>query len=140
MRRRFVRGMFKRPQPQAWLHALTLATLRSPLKASIALLSQGTPRKVWRDALVAPGRPTRYAVTPRLAEQGRRVAPRQPAIQTMLFEDAGHALFADVAPVANRLLGDCLQGFAPPVRLCLRRPDARAHRPCASPPWRAALQ
>jgi non-heme chloroperoxidase len=104
--RGFVRGMFKREHAPAWLDELTQAALRTPLKPSIALLSQGTPREFWRDALYALNRPVLYAYTPRLAEQGRLAAARQPTIETMLFEDSGHALFVDDAPAFNRLLED----------------------------------
>lgn len=102
----FVRGMFKRPQPQPWLDDLTQAALRMPLRPSIALLSQPTPREFWRETLYSLDRPVLYATTPRLAEQGRLAATRKPSIEAHLFEDAGHALFVDDAGSFNALLDD----------------------------------
>jgi microsomal epoxide hydrolase len=102
--RGFVRAMFKTERPDDWLDALTKASLRTPLNASIALLSQGTPREFWRDALYAVDRPVLYAYTQRLAEQGRLAAAHRASIESVLFEDVGHALFVDDALRFNRLL------------------------------------
>ena len=70
------------------------------------MLSQGTPREFWRESLYAAELPVLYAVTPRLAEQSRLAAAHQATIETMIFEDAGHALFVDDAAAFNRLLDD----------------------------------
>ena len=100
----FVRAMFKRPQPAAWLAELTEAALSLPVQASIALLSQPTPREFWRDTLYALQMPVLYVVTPRLAHQGELAQAHRAAIETVVFEDAGHALFVDDAARFDNLL------------------------------------
>jgi non-heme chloroperoxidase len=100
----FVKAMFKREQPQTWLDQLTEAALRMPAASSIQLLNQGTPREFWRETLYALELPVMYAYTPRLARQGELVKANKPAVETLLFEGAGHALFVDDATVFNTTL------------------------------------
>jgi non-heme chloroperoxidase len=102
----FVKNMFKREQPQRWLDSLTEAALRTPTQASISLLSQGTPREFWRETLYALAVPVLYVYTPRFAQQGELVKTNKPSIDTLLFENAGHALFVDEAAAFNMALQD----------------------------------
>jgi microsomal epoxide hydrolase len=100
----FVASMFKRPPGQRWLDELTTAALRMPLQASIDLLRQPRPREFWRDALLATREPVLYAYSPKFAQQGEIVKARNPAIETRLFAEAGHALFVDEAAAFNEML------------------------------------
>ncbi|MFZ4650174.1 MAG: alpha/beta fold hydrolase [Rubrivivax sp.] len=100
----FVQGMFRRPQPRAWLDELTEAALRMPLQASVALLSQPTPREFWRETLYAVEQPVLYAHTPRFSRQAELVRARKPGIETAAFDEAGHALFVDEPERFNQLL------------------------------------
>jgi microsomal epoxide hydrolase len=116
----FCAGMFKKRKPEPrWLDELVTAALRMPLEASIALLSQARAREFWRDALYATPRPVLYAYTPKFAQQGEIVKARMPQLETALFTDAGHAVFADDPAAFNARLATFLErvpGFAGAVR------------------------
>lgn len=102
---RFVAGMFRHPQPAAYLDQLTEATLRTPETASRALLAYPVPRTYWRDAVFSTGKPVLYIVRPGwLAEQAANLAHDRPGTQIAVFGDAGHALFVDDAARFNALL------------------------------------
>ena len=104
---RFVQGMFRTRQSEAWLDKLTMATLRTPEPASRALLSYPEPRSYWRDALYSTGRPVLYVVRPGwLAQQAANLERNRPNTRIAVFADAGHALFVDDAARFNTLLGD----------------------------------
>ncbi len=92
---RFVRGMFHRPQSEAYLDQLTETALRTPPDASAALLSYPVPRTFWREAIYAVRKPILYVVTPRLAGQAENLQARHPGVQADIYADAGHALFID---------------------------------------------
>ena len=92
---RFVRGMFHRPQSEAYLDELTETALRTPPDASAALLSYPVPRTFWRDAIYMVRKPILYIVTPRLAGQAENLQARHPGVQADIYADAGHALFID---------------------------------------------
>jgi microsomal epoxide hydrolase len=106
--RGFVRSMYRTPQDDAYLDALTREAQRMPVEASIKLLSYPRPREFWRQALYATRRPVFYAVTPRLRTQAEAVATRHPAPTTSIYEDAGHALFVDQADRFNTELSQFL--------------------------------
>jgi microsomal epoxide hydrolase len=110
----FVRSMFKTPQPAAWLAELTEAALRLPLQASIGLLGQPTPREFWRDTLYALDMPVLYVNTPRFARQGALAQARRSSIESLVFEDAGHALFVDDASRFNAALAGFMQRLPAP--------------------------
>jgi non-heme chloroperoxidase len=92
---RFVRGMFRVPQPAAYLDRLTEASLRTPEPACRALLAYPVPRAYWREALYATDRPLLYVVRPRFAAQAANVQRMRPNTETVVFPNAGHALFVD---------------------------------------------
>ncbi|HVC63659.1 MAG TPA: alpha/beta hydrolase [Acetobacteraceae bacterium] len=102
--RRFVQGMFRRPQNAAWLDRLTEATLHTPEAASRALLSYPVPRSYWRAAIYSTVKPVLYIVRPGFAAQAANLRRNRPNTETALFAHAGHALFIDDAPRFNALL------------------------------------
>jgi len=104
--RRFVEGMFLRPQPEEYLQLLTDATLHTPEFASRELLRYPVPRTYWRDALYATNRPVLYVVRPRFEAQAENVARHDPLAETVVINDAGHALFVDDATRFNALIRD----------------------------------
>lgn len=103
----FVRGMFRRPQPPAFLDALTASALRTPPRIAAALLAYPVPRSYWRTAIYATDRPILYVVRPRLAGQAANLAAHHADVQSVVFADAGHALFIDDAARFDALM----QGF-----------------------------
>ena len=91
----FVRAMFKRSQPNAYLERLTAATLHTPEAAGRLLLSYPMPRSYWRNAVYETQVPVLYVVRPRWVAQGQNVVRNRPRTEMEVFNDAGHALFVD---------------------------------------------
>ena len=104
MMRRFVRGMFRKPQDPNYLDVLTSVALRTPDYARSALLAYPMPRSYWREAVYSTAKPVFYAVRPLWAAQAENLARRHPAAEIAVFADAGHALFVDDAARFNALL------------------------------------
>jgi non-heme chloroperoxidase len=107
--RRFVQGMFHRPQNAAYLDRLTEATLHTPEFACRALLSYPVPRTYWREAIYSTARPVLYVVRPSFEAQAENLQARRPNTETALFADAGHALFVDDEARFNALLGSFIR-------------------------------
>ena len=107
--RNFVRSMFKQPQSEAYLERLTRAALVTPLPAAIELLSYPKPREYWREALYRTAKPVLYVVTPQFAAQAGNLQRKHPAAETIVFEQAGHALFVDEPQRFNRHLTEFLR-------------------------------
>ncbi len=105
MMRNFVRGMFARPQPAAWLDRLTETCLRTPDPAAKALLAYPVPRTYWKEAVYATQRPVLYLVRPKFEGQAGNLAAHHKTAETVVLRDAGHALFVDRAEQFNDLLG-----------------------------------
>ncbi len=112
---RFVRNMYKTPQDEAYYQRITAAALKTPLAASVALLSYRQPREFWRRAAEHTPAPLLYAVTPRFKEQAQNLKKRKPDARIEVFEGAGHALFVDEAARFNALLDDFLAAHVPPA-------------------------
>jgi microsomal epoxide hydrolase len=93
--RRFVDGMFLRPQPRPWLDRLAEACLHTPPAAASALLAYPVPRTFWREAVYSTARPVLYVVRPRWAGQAANLAARHPNAETVVMDGVGHALFVD---------------------------------------------
>jgi microsomal epoxide hydrolase len=105
----FVRGMFRRPQPEAYLDRLTATCLITPEAAARALLDYRVPRSVWRDAVYSAGVPILYCVRAGLMGQAENLARRDTEAEIVIFRDAGHALFVDDAPRFNAVLANFLR-------------------------------
>ncbi len=102
--RRFVAGMFRVPPGQAYLAALTEASLRTPPDAAAALINYRVPRAYWREAIYSVRRPILYVVRPRFAAQAANLVAHDPMAEEAVFETAGHALFVDEAARFNTLM------------------------------------
>jgi non-heme chloroperoxidase len=109
MMRAFVRGMFHTPQPPDYLDRLTQTCLITPEPAARALLDYRVPRTVWRNAVYAAGVPILYCVRPGLAGQAGNLARNDPQAESVIFADAGHALFIDDAQRFNAVLANFLR-------------------------------
>jgi microsomal epoxide hydrolase len=109
MMRAFVRGMFRTPQPPDYLDRLTQTCLITPEPAARALLDYRVPRTVWRNAVYAAGVPILYCVRPHLAGQAENLARNDPQAESVIFADAGHALFVDDAQRFNAVLANFLR-------------------------------
>jgi non-heme chloroperoxidase len=105
----FVRGMFRRPQPAAYIDRLTEATLRTPPDASRLLLAYPVPRSYWKEAVYATRVPVLYVIRPRWVAQGENLMRNRPNTEMEVFTDAGHALFIDDAARFNSVTEDFLR-------------------------------
>lgn len=110
---RFVRGMYRTPQDEAYLQRMVAASLRVPLDASIALLSYPYPRQHWKEIVYRTDRPLLYAVSARFSGQAGNLKKNRPNAWVKVFENAGHALFVDEAEAFNLLLEDFLSTEVP---------------------------
>jgi non-heme chloroperoxidase len=102
----FVRAMFSRPQPVDYLERLTEACLRTPLPAANALLAYPVPRSYWKEAVYATAKPVLYVVRPTFAGQAANLAAHDPAAESVVLHNVGHALFVDDPTEFDGLLQD----------------------------------
>jgi non-heme chloroperoxidase len=102
--RRFVGGMFARPQPRAYLDRLTEACLRTPPEAAHALLSYPVPRSYWKEAVYSTSRPLLYVVRPVWQGQGGNLGAHRPNTEVVVLQKVGHALFVDDPARFNALV------------------------------------
>ncbi len=107
--RAFVRGMFVRPPPPAYVDRLTEASLRTPAAVAAQLLAYPLPRSFWREAVYSTTRPILYIVRPRLGGQAANLALRDPAAETIVLAGVGHAMFAEDPARFDTLLADFIQ-------------------------------
>ncbi len=109
MMRNFVRGMFKRPQPPAYLDRLTETCLRTPESAAEALLAYPVPRTYWKEAVYSTAKPVLYVVTPRLTGQAENLQAHHPAAESIVMQGVGHALFVDDAARFDAAMADFIR-------------------------------
>lgn len=100
----FVRDTFRSPREDEEIAALTQAALRMPLEASLSLFPRERPRQHWRDIARSFPKPLLYVVTKEFAEQAHNLAKNRPGTRIEVFEEAGHALFADEPARFNELI------------------------------------
>jgi non-heme chloroperoxidase len=100
----FVRASFRTPRTPVEIAALTDAALRMPLEASLSLFPRSRPREHWRGVVRSFPKPLLYVVSAQFAGQAQALKEQRPATQVALFEQAGHALFADEPGKFNSLL------------------------------------
>ena len=100
----FVRSMFNSPQSPEYLTWLTGEAMRTPLEASISLLSIPYPRTFWRSVIYKTRKPLLYAVTTSLRGQAENLRRKRKGTSIEVFADAGHALFVDDYERFNSIL------------------------------------
>ena len=107
--RAFVRGMFVRPQPSAYLDRLAEASLRTPESVAAQLLAYPVPRSFWREAVYSTSRPILYVVRPWLGGQAANLVARDPAAESAVLAGVGHAMFAEDPARFDALMGDFIR-------------------------------
>jgi len=105
--RDFVRGMFRTPQPPAFLARLDRSAQRPSAEVARQLLAKPYPREYYKDSIYQENVPVWYAITPRFREQGAALVAHLPSARMTIYPEAGHALFVDAAAQFN----DDLQHF-----------------------------
>jgi non-heme chloroperoxidase len=108
----FVRSMFKRPQPEAYLERLSSDALATPSSAAVALF-MGSIASSTRAALGKIDKPTLivYASDAPSSPAYEQMQKRIAGSRLVRFEDAGHALFVDQADRFNALLDEFVIGL-----------------------------
>jgi microsomal epoxide hydrolase len=107
----FVQAIFKTPQDPQFIETVEKSALRmsdTPSQA-FGVLSKPYPREYYRDTVYATQKPIWYAITPRYTEQGILFSNKHPQGQMTIYDNAGHALFVDVADEFNRDLEQFLR-------------------------------
>lgn len=117
----FVRESFRSPRAEHEIAALTDAALRMPLEASLSLFPRALPRQHWRRIVRAFPKPLLYVVSAQFVEQAQSLRQHRPATHLAVFEDAGHALFADEAARFNAVLAKFVREAAGQVRAPRRK-------------------
>ena len=109
----FVRSMYKKPQPEAYLKRVVDASLATPTADAVTLLV-GTATTDNRPNLGKISKPTLLVVTK--APMNGLFAEIQkgiPGSRMEQFEDAGHALFVDDADRFNTVLDQFVASLSP---------------------------
>ena len=109
---RFVKGMYKKPQSQAYLERVVAASLKTPTNTAVAL------------SVGSLGHPDWSAVLPKLADtpllfigesfmqaQAKTIAGKLPQTKVEIFPDSGHAIFVDEPEKFNTTLGSFLESL-----------------------------
>jgi len=103
----FVRGMYKKPQSDAYLRKITAAAMQVPTNSAVLLLLNAyVSGSDLRPAIAKLDKPVLYMATPNNRAQADMLRQRLPSARIEMFEDAGHALFVDDAERFNALLAD----------------------------------
>jgi len=106
---RFVRGMYRKPQSEAYYQRITRAALRTPTDLAVAMLSSMASVDR-RPALAKINRPTLIVAAAGGERQLQEDMHRRIASSRLVFfEKAGHALFVDEAGRFNALLDEFLK-------------------------------
>ena len=107
---KFVRGMYKKPQPEEYIQRVVAASLKMPSDSAVAASVSSISRSDWRPALAKVDRPVLVTcetlMKPMAADP---VVSAIPSARVELFEDAGHALFVDDADRFNAVLDDFIR-------------------------------
>jgi non-heme chloroperoxidase len=106
--REWVQGMFSSEQPTAYIDTMTEAVLATPTNTAVTLLTNLMfmgPTDL-RPALDTLDRPVLYVVARQ--DWGEEVRARRADVRVEVFENTGHALFADEADRFNQLLEEFL--------------------------------
>lgn len=110
---RFVRSMFRKPQPDAYLEWLTKMSLLMPTDSAIAASVSSISRTDWTPAIRKLDRPVlvtcEAGLKPMAADPVRAIVP---TAQIELFEEAGHALFVDDPEHFNSVLEKFITGLS----------------------------
>lgn len=107
---KFVRSMYKKPQPESYIARVVEASLKMPADSAIAASAGSVSRGDWRPAIAKMDRP--ILILCQAASQSFAadlIVSVASSTKVELFQDAGHALFVDDAERFNSVLDDFVQ-------------------------------
>ena len=102
----FVRALFRVPRPQTELDRLVQGAQQIAVEQSLALLSYPYVRTHWKRIVHGFAKPLLYVVTPEFEAQAQNLQRNRPGTKSVIFRDAGHALFVDQPERFNQLIAE----------------------------------
>jgi non-heme chloroperoxidase len=106
---KFVRNMYKKPQPEDYIQRIVTASLRMPADSTITASVSSISRADWRPAISKLDRPVLITCQAAMKSVAAELVKSMvPSARVELFDDAGHALFVDDAERFNAVLDDFL--------------------------------
>lgn len=107
---KFVRSMYKKPQPEEYIERVVAASLKMPTDSAVAASVSSISRASWHPALAKLDRPVLVMCQTQLKSMAADpIVSAVPSTRVELFEDAGHALFVDDAARFNTVLEDFIR-------------------------------
>lgn len=104
---KFVRSMYKKPQPEEYIQRVMGASLKMPTDSAVAVSVSSISRSNWHLALTKLDRPVLVMCeAPLKSMAADPIVSVVPSARVELFEDAGHALFVDDPERFNTALED----------------------------------
>ena len=104
---KFVRSMYKKPQPEEYIQRVVKASLKMPTDSAISASVSSISRVDWRPAIAKLHRPVLILCQAALKSMAADlVVSIVPSTRVETFDDAGHALFVDDATRFNSILED----------------------------------
>jgi non-heme chloroperoxidase len=100
----FVRGMYRKPQPEEYLSSITAAALKMPTNSAAAVWAERAIKTDLRPPLLKLNIPVLAMMTPANRAAIDLVRGAVPGSEGEVFEDCGHCLFVDDAGRFNTLL------------------------------------
>jgi len=111
---KFVRSMYRKPQPEDYLQRLVAASLAMPTDSAITASVSSIGRADWRPAIAKLDRPVLITCEAALKSMAADLVKSMvPSARVELFDDAGHALFVDDADRFNAVLDNFLRHLPP---------------------------
>jgi len=102
----FVRTLFRVPRPQTELDRLIQWAQQMDLDHALGLLSYPFVRTHWKRIVHGLSKPLLYVVTPEYEAQAGSLQRNRPGTGTVVFRNAGHALFVDETERFNQLIAE----------------------------------
>jgi non-heme chloroperoxidase len=111
---KFVRSMYKNPQPEDYIARLVGASMKMPTDTAVAVSVSTITRVDWGPAIARLDRPVLIACeTAMKSPAADLIKFMVPSTRVELFDNAGHALFVDDPIRFNAVLEDFLQRLPP---------------------------
>jgi microsomal epoxide hydrolase len=105
----FVRNMYAKPQPEAYVKRITETALRTPTNSAFALIGNVVAQADWRPAAAKIDRPVLFVCQTSTKTSAELFQSVLPLTRIEVMEGIGHALFVDDADRFNALVEDFLK-------------------------------